>query len=97
MVTGDEIISEHVLVPDAIIFLPVASVFINTAETDFRAKILKSLHASSQVLQPVQRLESIKSILCGHGLLLKPFRSGQDCCATGFPLPAVKAVRGQEY
>lgn len=43
MVTGDgEIISEHVLVPDAIIFLPVAaSVFINTAETDFRAKIFK--------------------------------------------------------
>lgn len=43
MVTGDgEIISEHVLVPDAIIFLPVAaSIFINTAETDFRAKIFK--------------------------------------------------------
>ncbi len=39
--------------------LPVAaSIFINTAETDFRAKSLKSLHASSQVLQPVQRLES---------------------------------------
>ncbi len=40
----------------AIIFLPVAaSVFINTAETDFGPRSLKSLHASSQVLQPVQR------------------------------------------
>ena len=62
MVTGDgEIISEHVLVPDAIIFLPVAaSVFINTAETDFRAKIFKIFARQFAGLQPVQRLESIK-------------------------------------
>ncbi len=39
--------------PDAIIFLPVAaSIFINTAEMTSGPRSLKSLHASSQVLQP---------------------------------------------
>lgn len=86
--------------PDAIIFLPVAaSIFINTAETDFQAKdSLKSLHASSQVFTASTAAGiDKKSILCGHGLLLKPFRSGQDCCATGFPLPAVKGGERSEY
>ena len=43
MVTGNrEIIGEHVLMPDTVIFLPVATrVFINTAETYLGAKIFK--------------------------------------------------------
>ncbi|SRN46342.1 Uncharacterised protein [Shigella flexneri] len=87
------------LVPDAIIFLPVAaSIFINTAETDFRAKIFKifARQFAGFTASTAAGIDK-KSILCGHGLLLKPFRSGQDCCATGFPLLAVKGGERSEY
>ncbi|CAH5613175.1 hypothetical protein AI2991V1_2138 [Klebsiella oxytoca] len=59
MVAGDrEVIGKDVLLPYPVILLPVAAgVFVDTTEADFRRKVLQ---ASSQVLQPVQRAESIK-------------------------------------
>jgi hypothetical protein len=62
VVTGNgEVIGKDVLMPDAVILLPVAAgVFVDAAEADVRRQVL-SLQASSQVLQPVQRAESIKN------------------------------------
>lgn len=99
MVTGDgEIISEHVLVPDAIIFLPVAaSIFINTAETDFRAKIFKIFARQFAGFTASTAAGIDKNPYCvvmGYSLNLSIWTR---LLCDGFPLPAVKGGERSEY
>lgn len=100
MVTGNrEIIGEHVLMPDTVIFLPVATrVFINTAETYLGAKIFK-VFARQFAGFTTGAATGInkKSILRCHGLLLKPSRSQPDWCAAGCLSPVVKGAEWSGY
>ena len=56
-----QVIGEDILMPDAVILLPVAArVFINTPEADLRGQVFVILAGQLAGFAPVQRLESIK-------------------------------------
>ena len=56
-----QVIGEDILMPDAVILLPVAArIFINTTEANVRGQVFVILAGQLAGFAPVQRLESIK-------------------------------------
>ncbi len=91
VVTGDgEVIGKHVLLPDAVVLLPVAAgILIDPAEADLRSQVLVVLTGqlagfASGTASGVDK----ESILRAHGLLLKPSRYRPGWYAVDSPSPA---------
>ncbi|VFT76414.1 Uncharacterised protein [Klebsiella aerogenes] len=98
VVTGDgEVVGEHILLPDAVVLLPVAAgILIDAAEADLRGEILVVLTGQFAGFTPGTASGIDKeSILRAHGLLLKPFRCRPGWYAVDSPSPAAMAVGGQ--
>ncbi|CHT39650.1 Uncharacterised protein [Salmonella enterica subsp. enterica serovar Typhi] len=94
VVTGDgEIVGKDVLVPDAVIFLPVtARILINAAEADVGSEIFVVLAGQfAGFATGATAGINKKSILGCHRLLLTPFQPEQDYCVTDYLSPVGKA------
>ncbi|CQC05052.1 Uncharacterised protein [Salmonella enterica subsp. enterica serovar Typhimurium str. DT104] len=95
VVTGDgEIVGKDVLVPDAVIFLPVtARILINAAEADVGSEIFVVLAGQfAGFATGATTGINKKSILGCHRLLLTPFQPERGSYVTGSPSPAEKDV-----
>src|SRR5690606_34050306 len=87
-----QIIRKDVLLPDAVVLLPVSPrVFINAPETDVRGQIFVIFAGQLAGFAPGAAAGIyIKAVLSCHGLLLKPSRFPPGWCAADFPAPAEK-------
>ncbi|VAU68952.1 Uncharacterised protein [Klebsiella pneumoniae] len=86
-----QVIGEDILMPDAVILLPVAArVFINTTEANVRGQIFVILAGQLAGFAPGAAAGiNKKSILGCHRLILMPSRSAPGSCAAGCLSPAV--------